>query len=584
MSFSSMFSLLGSDGLWFLLIFLRISLLDVFLLSIFWHIFIMIFLFVRRFLIGVIFWPSPFLVATLWFVKEMTLSTLLPCSNCCCIHSVLFWLAGIFVALSPSEEISHCTRLLLLGSVYECSYRLFKNSLNGPSHRIDSLIVSLLAQYCPWSLFVSMISFSNQSIIQFFTPPSSWTYFVENMLCHAPFLWAIIWELGSFWHTFCESPAFLENSWFFFSWVVLAVDVCQCYFWKFVSCFANYPMLANSWSDVVRLLKRLFSALRGFHSSGRVSLYELSEKFQVLIFCSDGSLQTICSLWICLSGGFSFHDHFVNGQSRFDCFGLLLLAQELKIGFFWFLLELSMFISSFSLEFCEWVVDCDRAHSTSGFTKMIKRKTPARVKRMLEESAVAGRSRNSQGKLRIEIVQTSVQSIGNPDWGDHVLRGGKTSMHAIRRRLLFQFAPCTAPFHTMEARLLERPISTWIEEFGGKGADPCFFVISFPTFWSGEQNGRSQTGNARGTTHGDMYPIFCSVPLGRIGPGGRSCKNRSGGNPCHLRSCRAPCWCTCWGTELEGLCKVLSFSMMFNERLPSQKTTRVKTTCKRGVA
>ena len=77
------------------------------------------------------------------------------------------------------------------------------------------------------------------------------------------------------------------------------------------------------------------------------------KKFQVLIFCSNGSLQTICSLWICLSGGFSFHDHFVNGQSRFDCFGLLLLAQELKIGFFWFLLELSMFISSFSLEFCE---------------------------------------------------------------------------------------------------------------------------------------------------------------------------------------------------------------------------------------
>ena len=106
---------------------------------------------------------------------------------------------------------------------------------------------------------------------------------------------------------------------------------------------------------------------------------------------------------------------------------------------------------------------------------MIKRKTPARLKRMLEESAVAGRSRNSQGKLRIEIVQTSVPSIGNPDWGDHVLRGGKASMHAIRRRL-FQFAPCTAPFHTMEARLLERPISTWIEEFGGKGVDPCFFL------------------------------------------------------------------------------------------------------------
>ena len=97
--------------------------------------------------------------------------------------------------------------------------------------------------------------------------------------------------------------------------------------------------------------------LRGFGSGGRVSLHGFSEWVQV-------GFQMSCRKPPVLRGhvsavDLSLHDHFVmaQAQSRLDWLGFL-PAQELKIGIFWFLFELSFVILSLlCVEFCDWTFD-----------------------------------------------------------------------------------------------------------------------------------------------------------------------------------------------------------------------------------
>ena len=138
-------------------------------------------------------------------------------------------------------------------------------------------------------------------------------------------------SLAHFGTHFVSLRRFLKTVGFFLwgsFWRWMSANV---YFEKCVSCFANYPKLANSWSDVVRLLKCLFSPIaRFFIPVAEFSHYKLSEKFQVWLFCS-GQLVTDHLFFIMdLSQWrlFIFTIILWTVQSRFDWLGFLLQVQE----------------------------------------------------------------------------------------------------------------------------------------------------------------------------------------------------------------------------------------------------------------